>query len=184
MRESGLRRQNTQIPSFASWNINSRYKGTKRFQLVVPQTVLLEYMHSNSAYHIRLKVVCHCRIIRVYSYKERTRDLWAGADLGRGTGGHVSLLKFHFTFFHHSKFYKIIEVPSQNLKIYRYFLKICLVPPYSLNPRSAPGRASRILNLHIIWLKRDEPVCLNLIEPKFICELDLYNFMCRVDSFS
>ena len=52
-----------------------------------------------------------------------------GADLGRDKRIHVSLLNCFSIFFHHFKFYKIIEVPSRNLKIYKCFSKICLVPP-------------------------------------------------------
>ena len=35
---------------------------------------------------------------------------------------------FFFIFFHHMKFYKIIEVSLENLEIYRFFPKICLLP--------------------------------------------------------
>ena len=54
------------------------------------------------------------------------------ADLGRGTGDKCP--PNFFTFFHHSKVYKIIEVPP-NLKIHRCFPKIDFVS------RSAPACA-------------------------------------------
>ena len=68
--------------------------------------------------------------------------LTASADLGRG-------LKFFFTFFNHSEFCKIIEVSPQSFKIYKCFLKICMVPSQSLN-RSAPEMNGQNFSLLVL----------------------------------